>query len=129
MSIKSLYISTSGLAQLPDGVLAVDGTVSSSGNGRSWKNAFKTITEARDAINNGQGNETWVKQGIYKEYAVWDCASDLLTKPMVISTCKAHPPALTPEQILTDTGAKILTAILEMWALQIWDVMNIKDKK
>jgi len=44
-------------------VLYVDGDVVSSGDGRSWAQAFKTIHEA---IDDPDGNEIWVKQGTYE---------------------------------------------------------------
>jgi hypothetical protein len=42
----------------------VDGNVASSGDGRSWNKAFKTIQEA--VIVGSGGDEIWVKKGTYK---------------------------------------------------------------
>jgi parallel beta-helix repeat protein/predicted outer membrane repeat protein len=43
----------------------VDAAVASSGDGKSWSQAFETIQEAIDAAEAGAGNEIWVKQGTY----------------------------------------------------------------
>jgi predicted outer membrane repeat protein len=43
--------------------ICVDGGVSASGNGRGWKNAYKTISEAVAAA--PDGTDIWVKAGTY----------------------------------------------------------------
>ncbi|MES2477930.1 MAG: T9SS type A sorting domain-containing protein [Bacteroidota bacterium] len=49
------------------GVLYVDSSKASSGDGSSWANAFKTVNEALDLANSVSGCETqiWVKKGTY----------------------------------------------------------------
>lgn len=49
------------------GILYVDSSVASSGNGYSWATAFKTVTEALNEANSVSGCETqiWVKKGTY----------------------------------------------------------------
>lgn len=44
----------------------VDGNVSTSGDGRSWGSAFKTIEDALKAKIASGGDEIWVKRGTYK---------------------------------------------------------------
>ena len=48
-----------------DGVRYVDGDVTASGDGISWGTAFKTIQEAIAAPGVSDGDEIWVKKGIY----------------------------------------------------------------
>lgn len=49
------------------GVLYVDSSKATSGDGSSWANAFKTVNEALDLANSVSGCETqiWVKKGTY----------------------------------------------------------------
>ena len=44
----------------------VDGNVSSSGDGRSWSSAFKTIQDALEVKIASGGDEIWVRKGTYK---------------------------------------------------------------
>jgi PKD repeat protein len=48
---------------VPTGIWYVDGSVSTSGNGTDWAQAFKTLQEAVDAI--PDKGEIWIKQGTY----------------------------------------------------------------
>jgi len=59
------------------GIWHVDGSVSASGDGLSWGDAFKTINEGIDAAQ--AGDEVWIRTGVYEPTAII-----LLEKPITV---------------------------------------------
>ena len=51
-------------------VIYVNANMKTSGTGKSWGQAKRTITEALDQVTSGSQTQIWVAEGIYPE-AIW----------------------------------------------------------